>query len=259
MSFRRKASSDPHLTLALCVSPFGDGPPPAFIFPTTGEIREFAQFERAGKVCVLKSPNGWLTSDAFSCWAAMFVEWLDQYRTKFFAEDQERAAILFMDNCRAHCNLSALRVLADHNCKVISFPPHMSHIMQPVDVSCVAAFKAELGKNLEMFSNHPEYLQNVTSEESRARAAIGMASLSCVSHCSVAVCCAGFEQCGLRPWSPQRVLTSRFVHQSDVDPELADRMRRPEVFHCGSSVMTSPEFLSSLNEWLVMRNVVPEQ
>jgi hypothetical protein len=41
--FRRKVSKRPHVTMSMCVSPYGDGPPPLFIFPGMTQVTQFAE------------------------------------------------------------------------------------------------------------------------------------------------------------------------------------------------------------------------
>jgi hypothetical protein len=47
---------------------------------------------------------------------------------------------------------------------------------------------------------------------------------------------------------------SKYVRNLDSDAEKEDRNRNPELFHCGSSVMTSAEFLRDLENWLATRH-----
>jgi hypothetical protein len=252
-AFRRRGEKTPHVTLGLCVSPFGDGPPPAFIFSAKKQVTDFLQFEMTRRMCVLNSANGWMTADLFVKWAVIFVTWLNEFRNQLSSND--KPAVLFLDNCKTHCVERALRTFADHNVKVISFPPHMTHVLQPIDVSCARAFKAALANNLDFFRKHPEYVPEIKhkSQAAKSRAALTAASLASLGHCTLTVCLNGFAHSGLYPWSVEQVLQSRYVHQSDTDPEHMDRMRRPEIFHCGSSVMTSPEFLEALHQWLASR------
>jgi hypothetical protein len=143
-----------------------------------------------------------------------------------------------------------LTLLAAHNCKVVSLPPHLTHVLQPIDVACARAFKAALAKYLEVFRRHPEHLFMAKgTEASRARVILVLAALSALGHCSMAVCLNGYATCGIYPWSPEKALKSRYMHYSLVDPESVDRIRFPGKFHRGSSVMTSPDFLNALAEW----------
>jgi hypothetical protein len=185
----------------------------------------------------------------------MFVAFLERFRNSLLPEHHGNMAVLLIDNCRSHCVAPALQLLAHHNCKVISFPPHMTHVLQPIDVSCARAFKAALAKNMEIFTNNAELLPgNFPSAASRSRAITVAASLAALGHCDMTVCLNGYMQCGLFPFNPEKALGSRYVHQSDVDPELVERMRRPGTFHCGSSVMTDPMFLAALNQWTTRNN-----
>jgi hypothetical protein len=104
--FRRETKQDPHITLGLCVAPFGHGPPPSFIFTGKRKPADFESFERTGKIQVLNSDNGWMTCALFDEWAMMFVTWLDEYRTKLFPNSRAQQALLFVDNCRSHCSLT---------------------------------------------------------------------------------------------------------------------------------------------------------
>jgi hypothetical protein len=230
-----------------------------FIFSGNDKVTDFDEFEQAGLLQVVNSENGLMTCDVFDHWALIFVAWLDDYRSRLAPQNQTQTAILFIDSCRAHCSLYALHVLSEHNCKVLSFPPHLTHVLQPIDVSCAKAFKGRIVTNMEQLKAHPEHLPATsTTEESRYRAIVVLAALSSLGECSLYVCMEGYARCGLYPWSAEKALQSQFVHISDVDPEVVDRERRTGVFHCGSSVMTDEAFLLGLEEWIARRNANQE-
>jgi hypothetical protein len=252
--FRAKAKKGPHVTLGLCVSPFRNGPPPLFLLPGAKTPDEFKSFH-ANTLRVLPAPNGWMTAEIFVQWAEIFVEWLENYRVGLPENIQNQTAILLIDNCRTHCVYSALQIFAAHNSKVISFPPHMTHAMQPIDVACARAFKSALGKSIDHFQKHPEQLTMAKdSDISRFRTGLVMAALSALGNCTVEICMNGYAQCGIWPWSLERVLNSAYVHESDIDHELLEKMRNPNKFHTGSSVMASQDFVKALNEWNHRRN-----
>jgi hypothetical protein len=248
-AFRRKGCDQPHITLGLCVSAFGDGPPHLFIFQGKRKPRDFEELERAGKVCIMNSENGWMTADLFTHWATIFAVWVTQYRIRI--QQNNATAVLLIDNCRTHCTLPALEILAAHNIKVITFPPHMTHVLQPIDVACARAYKSILGRKMAEFEKHPHQLphSSTTSQAAHKRAILLMGSLAALQHCDMSICLNGFEECGLYPFSKNRALASRYVSQSANDPEANDRNRRPNILHCGSSVLTSPEFLEALRQW----------
>jgi hypothetical protein len=247
--FKRKEIKTPHMTLGLCISPFGNGPPPFFVLSGIRDVSEFQGFHR-DTLRVFSSQNGWMTGDLFRQWAIILVEWLDLYRIGLPQNIQNQTAVLLIDNCRTHCVYSALQIFAMHNCKVISFPPHMTHVMQPIDVACARAFKAALGKSIDHFRNHPEQLPMAKdSDASRTRTVLVIAALSALGNCTVEVCLNGYERCGIWPWSLEKVLSSPYVHESHMDFEVMEKMKKPGKFHSGSSVMTSHAFLNAINLW----------
>jgi hypothetical protein len=94
-----------HITLGLCVSSQGKRPPPVFVL-SCNQSTCFEEEQLTDEFLILNSANGWMTTK--------FVEWLDWYRQKLTL---------------------ALQLLAQHNVRVISLPPHMTHAMQPIDVA----------------------------------------------------------------------------------------------------------------------------
>jgi hypothetical protein len=133
--FRRKSPSGPHVTLGLCFSPLGVHPPPLIILPVANPVHEFHYFQSINVTQITNSSSGWMTYEIFLQWAEYFCNWLNSYRQTLPEGLRERTAILFIDNCRTHCLLGALTLLARNNVKVISFPSHVTHILQPIDVT----------------------------------------------------------------------------------------------------------------------------
>jgi hypothetical protein len=255
VAFRRKAAKAAHRTLGMCVAPFGDGPPPFFVFAGLNEPSEFALFEMTVKLHVTNSASGWVTANVFVELATALVIWLDAYRARLPPPHNQETAVLLFDKCQVQCILPAPALLAAHNCNTVSFPPHVTHILQPVDVSCARCFKAALSTNLHTFERHPEHLTIArNSDASRARVSLVMAALSSLWHCSMAICLNGYQKCGVYPWSPEKALDSCYVHNIPVDPGAVDMMTQAGKFHRGSSVMTSPDFLNALAVWIERRN-----
>jgi hypothetical protein len=245
-AFRRKAKAGPHITMGLCFSPLGVHPPPMIILPTNSRVRDFESFESLGAVQIENCQSGWMTYELFVKWAEGFCRWLSTYRLTLPESLREATAILFLDNCRTHCARDALELLANNNVKVLSFPPHVTHILQPIDVGCVRAFKVCLWKSMKYFAKHLERFLVLNSEAARHRARLVLSAMSAVNACDFRVCSNSFWKSGLFPFSSIQPLSSPYVLDTDVDPEAVHRLNRPNLFHSGSSVMTSPEFLGRL-------------
>ena len=57
---------------------------------------------------------------------------------------------------------------------------------------------------------------------------------------------AAFRVCGLFPCASTPVRESRYICASEEDPEMEERMLHPDRHSTGSQILTSAEFISSL-------------
>jgi hypothetical protein len=62
-------------------------------------------------------------------------------------------AVLLMDNCIVHVQGGTLQMLADHRVKVLTFPPHKTHIFQGLDRSFFGNFKKRMNYILPLETN----------------------------------------------------------------------------------------------------------
>jgi hypothetical protein len=252
-AFRRKAPAGPHITLGLCVSPTGIRSPPLIILPAKESIATFRYFESINLVQISNTESGWMTSEVFTQWASGFCSWPNFHRQTLPEHIRGQTALLYLDNCRSHCSLEALHILRENNVKVITFPPHVTHILQPIDVSCVRAFKAQLAKESKYFEKHVDKFVVTRTQADRRRVQLVLSTLSSIEACNFRVCSNGFRKAGIFPFDPMEPLKSKYVIDSVADPEETMRQNRPNVFHTGSSVMTSEEFLLRLDDYLRSR------
>jgi hypothetical protein len=256
-AFRRKAPMGPHVTLGLCVSPTGVRPPPLIIIPSADPIMTFNYFQSINLVQIANSPSGWMTTEIFTQWATLFCKWLQVHRLTLAEQIRGQKCLLYVDNCRSHCSLEALNIFQENNVKVISFPPHVTHILQPVDVSCARAFKSELWKETKYFEKNMDKFVTVRhSQAERRRVQLVLATLSSLGACNFRVCSNGFRRAGIYPFDQAGPLASDYVVQSVVDPEENLRQMKPHLFHTGSSVMTSNDFLARLARYQESRNTI---
>jgi hypothetical protein len=74
-------------------------------------------------------------------WAIWVCLWLEKIREDHGLVGQRAA--LFLDNAPTRRNSEAMHVFPQHNVMVVLFPPHLTHVMQPVDVSWAKPFKTK--------------------------------------------------------------------------------------------------------------------
>jgi hypothetical protein len=200
-AFRRKSATIPYITMELCFSSLGHRPPPLVILPNkrpSTEVTFFEQTDMLLKTAYVKS--GWMTGDIFYEWSQSFVQWLNNYRTKLPEDIRNQPLVVLTNNCRSHCSLEALQYLAGNNVKVLSFPPHLTNVLQLIDVGCVRAFKEALRKEVDHFMP-PLELPRVVEEAPKRRQRIVLSALSALCACPLRVCSNAFAAAGICPFS----------------------------------------------------------
>ena len=82
--------------------------------------------------------------------SVIFV-YIDELRKK--PEFENEPAVILCDNCSSHINDDILKDMAQRNIRIITFPPHSSHLFQPLDLVTFGGFKIFLKNNMRQKSN----------------------------------------------------------------------------------------------------------
>jgi hypothetical protein len=103
-----------------------------FVFP---RVKFFDHFIRDGPTgCIGAShPSGWMTSENFY----KFI----QHFAKVAKPSKEQKVLLLLDNHHSHIGLDTIKFARDNGIVMLSFPPHCSHKLQPLDRSVFGPFK----------------------------------------------------------------------------------------------------------------------
>lgn len=114
-------------TAVLCVSASGNYVPPLLIFPRIRMKAELLDGAPPGTVAVCH-PSGWIQSE-------IFVEWLNHFISAVKPKKQN-PVLLLLDGHSTHTkNLPLIEKARDNGVIILSFPPHCTHRLQPLDVS----------------------------------------------------------------------------------------------------------------------------
>jgi hypothetical protein len=173
--------------------------------------------------------------------------------------DPEEPAILILDNAPTRADLHALQTLAAAHIHVVTLPPHLTHIMRPVDVFWAWAFETEYGRHLRKWVE-PAALDRAYWQLPDAAAIRGRTptrdSRVCIAFASVDAARGAtstfnarhaFCAAGLVPFNASKPLASQYVRDCEEDVERAEEAKHPGRLHTGSRVMTSAEFLARLS------------
>ena len=120
------------VTLAVATNAIGNAIPCMFVFP---RIRYNDLFVRNGPPECLGVGNqsGWMTQNEF-------LKFIDHF-IRHVKPSKDDPALLLLDNHSSHVNMEVVNKAKNNNIVSLSFPPHCSHRLQPLDVGVYGPFK----------------------------------------------------------------------------------------------------------------------
>lgn len=120
------------VTVAVGVSALGNMVPPFFVFP---RIHYKSHFVRGGPIGCEGDANlsGWMKEENFIQYTKHFVQHVKP--------SKEKPVLLLLDNHDSHLSIAALDYFKANGVTVLSFLPHCSHKLQPLDRSVYGQLK----------------------------------------------------------------------------------------------------------------------
>ncbi|KAG8236500.1 hypothetical protein J437_LFUL013337 [Ladona fulva] len=122
--------------------------PPMLIFPRMKKKQEFELGLLSGGWCEVH-PSGWITTELFLVWFAKFIE--------FSKATKESPVLLIVDGHSTHTkNLKLLEMARENGVVLLCLPPHTSHKLQPLDVTCFKPLSLYYGEEVRKWlRSHP--------------------------------------------------------------------------------------------------------
>lgn len=126
------AEREQHVPIIACVCSVGHYIPLALIFPRK-KYNVFTQYDAAPPGTLpLWQDSGYMSEDLFLMWIKHFV-----FHTKPNPQDK---VLLFLYGHSNHKSVKALEYAKENGVIMLSFPPHCTHRLQPLDVSFFSPF-----------------------------------------------------------------------------------------------------------------------
>lgn len=150
--------------------------------------------------------------------------------------------LLFLDSHNSRENESALLKLRDNNVKVITFPPHNTHILQPFDVVIARMLKAHIRK---YFNKYIKNDINFKKDEIIYLLILAIEAGWKTSINSVNAITA-FSTTGIFPFDSTNPLQSKYVIDSFGDPEMTELTNGK--LRTTSRELTSDEYILELKQ-----------
>lgn len=136
------------VTVCCGINAIGNHIPPFFVFPRVKVQQHWRLTAPAGSAMVgHPKASGWMTNENFSEFMVHFI--------KHAKPSSEHPALLILDNHQSHINLNVINYTKENHVTLLSFPPHCSHKLQPLDVSVYGPFKTYINQASDSWMRDP--------------------------------------------------------------------------------------------------------
>lgn len=197
------------VTLCLAVSASGNTIPPMMIFP---RVKYYDHFVRDGPSgCIGGAhPSGWMTSDNFLQFIKHFANHVKP--------TQEKKVLLLLDNHISHISIDTLNFAKENGIVILSFPPHCSHKLQPLDRTVFGPFKRYFA------SAQDKWMRSYPGKTLSIYDLPALAKESLLKATTPQNIMSGFEVSGIHPFNPD------VFSDMDFGPStVTDRPEPPSV------------------------------
>ncbi|XP_065683501.1 uncharacterized protein LOC136096322 [Hydra vulgaris] len=200
------------VTMLAFVNAMGNTVPPVFIFPRVN-YKDFMICGAPTGSLGLCNKSGWMTSENFLVAMKHFVS--------HAKPSVEHPVLLLMDNHESHISFETITFAKENSLILLTFPPHCSHRLQPLDVSVFGPFKSyfRLAQN-EWLASNPGRIINIYILPQLACKAYNMSF-------TIKNVCSGFSKSGIYPLNRQIFGESDFISSSVSDRPLL--VEQPEI------------------------------
>ena len=184
-----------HITVLACLNAAGDDVPPMIIY---GKGYPGGNYPRGAPDNTLfaRSESGYIDT-------ILFRKWFETHFLRFAVK--ERPLLLVFDGHSSHIDKETTDVAIREGVVFLCLPPHLSHVLQPLDVGFFAPLKAEFAKAA---SNLCQFRHSfVVAKANFARVLSGPYEWCKARRYVVA----GFRKCGIFPYNPEAIDTSRLL------------------------------------------------
>lgn len=112
----------------------GSAVPPVFVYPRVRDPEQYLGSEYPNSAVALGNKKGWMTSILFPKVILHFVNYVKC--------SPENKVLLMVDNHESHISVESIKLCREKGVVLMSFPPHTTHKMQPLDVGVYGPFKS---------------------------------------------------------------------------------------------------------------------
>ncbi|XP_033180906.1 tigger transposable element-derived protein 6-like [Mastacembelus armatus] len=174
------------VSVACAVQALGNAIPPFFVFPRKRYKEYFVQNGPTGSAGS-GNASGWMQEEDFLLFLNHFAK-----HTKV---SPEKKVLLLMDNHSSHLSVKAIDFCKEKGIVLLTFPPHCSHKLQPLDCSVYGPFKKMVNTASDAWMKmNPAKTMTIYDIPNIVKTALSAATPKNIR--------AGFQTTGIWPFNP---------------------------------------------------------
>lgn len=127
------------VTMCLAVNAIGNCIPPMFVFPRVNYKDYFVRGGPPGCVGVVNK-SGWMQGNEF-------LEFMKHF-AKHVKPSVDKNVLVLLDNHKSHLYMPVIDFCREVGIVLLSFPPHCSHKLHPLDRSVYGPFKKYINQSM---------------------------------------------------------------------------------------------------------------
>lgn len=195
------------VTIELAANAAGNTLPPMFVFP---RLKYKDLFLRDGPPESIGAGNksGWMTSVEFMVYMDHFI--------KFTKPTPEEPVLLLLDNHTSHIDINVVEKAKANSVIMLSFPPHCTHRLQPLDVGVNGPFKSYCAKAQDY------WLRNNPGKTMSIYEIPGIVKTAWPQAATPTNIMNAFKKTGIYPYNPDIFTDDDFAPSNVTDRPLCD-------------------------------------
>ncbi|XP_060602824.1 uncharacterized protein LOC132755901 [Ruditapes philippinarum] len=230
------------VTVIGCVNAVGQQVPPYFVFPGARMIDSLMEGATPGSSATV-TQSGWSNTEIFS------TNMKDHLLKYLPPRSPEAPVLVLYDGHKSHVALDLIQWAKAENIILFVLPPHCSHLLQPLDVSCFGPF--EIAWNAACHRHMRESGGSIVTRYEVARLACKIyASTLTPSNIQSA-----FKRCGVFPFNRNAVSDLQVAPLTTFDRDQSGQDERLKSDNVGSSGMSDAEHFLEKREGQILENV----
>ncbi|XP_060603827.1 uncharacterized protein LOC132756711 [Ruditapes philippinarum] len=167
---------------------------PMIIYP--GQRFSYNPLEGFEEAAMGRSENGWMDSEVFISWLKeVFIPCVEARKVK-------KPILLLVDGHKTHITMEASNICVENGIEMYCLLEHSSHLTQPLDLRLFGSLKQSWREAVRAYQS--ENIGEFVTKQTFAR----VFKEAWRKSAKIEAVITGFQDSGIFPWNPQKVLAS---------------------------------------------------